>query len=347
MFLLPAVAVVTALVVVVGLVAVAAPALGGQTCSPAGPGCYGSRRPVSFASWRCSTASERSPSWPSPRLPCSSSRPWISRSRACRSSRRGSDAPARTRWSDYRSPVGRRPCPVPAGAGPRVTTPDSTTAPGAPSTTLPCRNSTDPACGPFRWDPPPGPNQPVAIEITHSPSAPQVGEQVTVTVHVAEADSQIDGVTVSFGDEEVLTLPPASVVACDGAAPAGPWTPPRPPVTTPSPRTPTPTPDPATTRSTSTPRAPTSSMRPVPRAPTPAREPPPLRSTSAEGTADSRLSAGATHVEGLHGPADPTALVVQHALGVATATRLQPWLRVEADPRPPRVAGARTPSGRG
>jgi len=107
-----------------------------------------------------------------------------------------------------------------------VPAPDSTTTPGAPSTTLPCRNSTDPACGPFRWDPPPGPNQPVEIQITHSPSAPQVGEHVTVTVHAAEADSPIDAVTVSFGDEEVLTLPPASVVACEGAAPAGPWTPP-------------------------------------------------------------------------------------------------------------------------
>ena len=49
---------------------------------------------------------------------------------------------------------------------------------------------------------------------------------MTVTVHVAEADSEIHSVTVSFGDEEVLALPPASAVTCEGDAPTGPWTPP-------------------------------------------------------------------------------------------------------------------------
>ena len=107
-----------------------------------------------------------------------------------------------------------------------VTSPDNTSSPGAPTPTRPCRNSTDPGCGPFRWDPPPAPNQPLVIQIDDSPSTPQVGERVTVTVHAAEADSQIDSVSVSFGDEEAVTLPPASVVACDGDSPAGPWTPP-------------------------------------------------------------------------------------------------------------------------
>ena len=114
------------------------------------------------------------------------------------------------------------PGPPPAVAGVTIT------APEAPPTTVRCRNSTDPACGPFRWDPPPGPDQPVEIEIVHSPSAPQAGEQVTVTVHVAEADSELHSVTVSFGDEEALTLPPAAAVACEGDAPTGPWTPPVP-----------------------------------------------------------------------------------------------------------------------
>lgn len=98
------------------------------------------------------------------------------------------------------------------------------TAPGAPTTTLPCRNSTDPACGPFRWDPPPEPDQPVEIEITSSPRAPRVGQQVTVTVRVAEPDAQIGTVTVGFGDEDVVALPPAGAVNCEG--PSGPWTPP-------------------------------------------------------------------------------------------------------------------------
>lgn len=115
------------------------------------------------------------------------------------------------------------PLPSPTSTDP---TTDSTTAPGAPTTTLPCRNSTDPTCGPFRWDPPPGPNRPVEIEVVRSPNAPHVGEQVTVSVHVGEADSKVGGVTVSFGDEKALILPPATAVACDTAAPAGPWTPP-------------------------------------------------------------------------------------------------------------------------
>ena len=55
---------------------------------------------------------------------------------------------------------------APAATAP-TPTPDTTTAPGAPTTTLPCRNSTDPACGPFRWDPAPAPNQPVAVSYTH------------------------------------------------------------------------------------------------------------------------------------------------------------------------------------
>ena len=66
----------------------------------------------------------------------------------------------------------------------------------------------------------------MVIEIAHSPKAPHVGEPVTVTVHAVDPDSQIDSVTVSFGDEQALTLPPESVVACPGAGPAGPWTPP-------------------------------------------------------------------------------------------------------------------------
>ena len=85
-----------------------------------------------------------------------------------------------------------------------------------------CRNSTDPACGPFRWDPPPGPNAPVEISIAFSPSAPRSGDEVTITVHVHDADALIGDVAIAFGDEEASTIPPASIVSCEGAA-AGPW----------------------------------------------------------------------------------------------------------------------------
>ncbi|TML91845.1 MAG: hypothetical protein E6G06_08580 [Actinobacteria bacterium] len=85
-----------------------------------------------------------------------------------------------------------------------------------------CRNSRDPDCGPFRWDPAPGPNAPVEIVITYSPSSPRVGEQVTVTVHVSDADALIGDVTMAFGDEAAAMIPPQSIVNCVGAA-TGPW----------------------------------------------------------------------------------------------------------------------------
>jgi len=98
-----------------------------------------------------------------------------------------------------------------------------------PRATLPCRNSTDPACGPFRWDPPPGPDQPLEIQVTYSPSAPRVGEEVAFVVSFRQGDSRIarDSVTIAFGDErQPLIIPPLSC-ATPQPAPTGPWTPPR------------------------------------------------------------------------------------------------------------------------
>jgi len=85
-----------------------------------------------------------------------------------------------------------------------------------------CRNSTDSACGPFRWDPPPGPNAPLEISIAVSPSAPRAGQEVTITVQLHDDDALIGDVAIAFGDEEAATIPPASLVSCVGAA-AGPW----------------------------------------------------------------------------------------------------------------------------
>lgn len=98
---------------------------------------------------------------------------------------------------------------------------DATTASEAATSPV-CRNSTDPACGPFRWDPAPGPNAPLEISITYSPSAPRIGQEVTVTVHARDADALIGDVTVTFGDEDVVTIPPASIHTCDNAQ-TGPW----------------------------------------------------------------------------------------------------------------------------
>jgi hypothetical protein len=45
-----------------------------------------------------------------------------------------------------------------------------------------CRNSSEERCGPFRWDPEPGPNRPMTIEVTMEPKRPRAGETVTFTI---------------------------------------------------------------------------------------------------------------------------------------------------------------------
>ena len=129
---------------------------------------------------------------------------------------------------DYRSAGGGVASSRRANSRPQVealalanTGPDATTT--SEATTSPvCRNSADPACGPFRWDPAPGPNSPIEISITYNPTAPRIGQGVTVTVHARDADALIGDVTVTFGDENVVTIPPASIITCDKAQ-SGPW----------------------------------------------------------------------------------------------------------------------------
>src|SRR4051794_35004310 len=60
-------------------------------------------------------------------------------------------------------------------------------ASGSPaSTALPCRNSTNPACGNFSWDPPPGDNRPIEWRLTYSPQNPKTGEKVTFQLHATD-----------------------------------------------------------------------------------------------------------------------------------------------------------------
>ena len=49
-----------------------------------------------------------------------------------------------------------------------------------------------------------------------------------MTIHVRDTDARIGDVTVTFGDEDVFTIPPASIISCEAAQPAGPWDPPAP-----------------------------------------------------------------------------------------------------------------------
>ena len=70
--------------------------------------------------------------------------------------------------------------PVAPGPGPTTTAPPST----APPTTV-CRNSTDPSCGPFRWDPEPT-GYDVEVRVVTVPLRVTVGEEVTFAVDVVE-----------------------------------------------------------------------------------------------------------------------------------------------------------------
>ena len=113
------------------------------------------------------------------------------------------------------------------------TTTTTSVAVSPTTTTEPCRNSTNPACGPFRWDPDPGPNEPLTVSVTFTPAHPHPGEPVTFFVRAVDPDATwFWRVSMDYGD-------PPGAGAIDGSswdanaypdycAPAkyGPWTPP-------------------------------------------------------------------------------------------------------------------------
>jgi hypothetical protein len=68
----------------------------------------------------------------------------------------------------------------------RPSGPTTTTRPAVAATT--CRNSTDPKCGPFYWDPQPN-NSPTRIEVRWTPEHPRVGEKVTFTIRTIDEDA--------------------------------------------------------------------------------------------------------------------------------------------------------------
>lgn len=112
-----------------------------------------------------------------------------------------------------------------------TTVPHPTTTTTAPTTTTTsCYESYDPACGPFHWDPPPGPDQPATLTVTYSPAHPHVGQTITFPLTYTDPDSQpeltLDG--GDWGDGDMWAAEP-SVVNCPNLrARYGPWpTPPR------------------------------------------------------------------------------------------------------------------------
>jgi hypothetical protein len=125
-------------------------------------------------------------------------------------------------------------------AVPDTTTTTATTTTTVKSTTttaLVCRNSYNPKCGPFRWDPEPV-NQPMTVTVTYSPQQPQAGQPVTF--HLVATDDDPPAPCLDqpvdhwdFGDTNSSSEFACGSVADPGGGPAcptgqafGPWTPP-------------------------------------------------------------------------------------------------------------------------
>lgn len=96
-----------------------------------------------------------------------------------------------------------------------------------PTANSDCRNSTNPVCGPLRYDPPLT-NAPAEMEVAMSPPRPKPGLAVTFTIHITDPDSYLStgdnycGEN-DFGDDN------RSLCIADCAGPReryGPWTPP-------------------------------------------------------------------------------------------------------------------------
>ena len=108
------------------------------------------------------------------------------------------------------------------GAG--TTTTLKTDVPVVPQTTsttqLVCRNSDKPACGDFRWDPAPAPNQALEVSFTSVPANPKAGEAVTFAVTWSD--------DAPFWYDHFSIDGSGQYVACDLAPRYGPWTPPAP-----------------------------------------------------------------------------------------------------------------------
>ena len=114
----------------------------------------------------------------------------------------------------------------PAAVAPTSTTTSSTPVPppATTTTTLYCHNSSDPRCGPFRWDPDPGPNQPLTVALSYEPKIVHVGDPVVFHLVASDPDAEIVHRVMRFSDAPEPTLAPAAYCT----ARYGPWTPPAP-----------------------------------------------------------------------------------------------------------------------
>lgn len=120
---------------------------------------------------------------------------------------------------------------VPPSA-PAGTTPATTVAPApapAPAAAVPpapavCRNSADPACGPFRFDPQPAADRPMTLTVTIEPATVSAGTEVVFRVALNDPDGVgYNASVVDYGDG--IGLGASSVQSCRKF---GAWDPPAP-----------------------------------------------------------------------------------------------------------------------
>ena len=119
-----------------------------------------------------------------------------------------SGAPAATATPTPPAPAGPTESPIttPAVAGtasrPAAATTVTTVAAAAmPAAGGACRNSTDPACGPFRFDPQPGPDEPMTVQVTAIPALARVGQEVVFRVTLRDPDGVSRGSSLyDFGN---------------------------------------------------------------------------------------------------------------------------------------------------
>lgn len=108
-----------------------------------------------------------------------------------------------------------------AARGRATPSPDPVTFEPTP-TTLACRNSRDPACGQFSWDPPPGDN--AGLEITvNAPQTAKVNDPVKFSVTVTDPDHVVTGNCTDVAGAQGEGFP-CTPPTCPPAY--GPWTPP-------------------------------------------------------------------------------------------------------------------------
>ncbi len=111
----------------------------------------------------------------------------------------------------------------PSATGPTATTAVATTRPGGSTTTTAgpasgCVNSTDAKCGPFYWNPPPAPNQPLTLTVTFTPASPHVGDLVAFTVTYADPDAGRPPLGCSTESQSYGDGSPAVRRVCDDAS---------------------------------------------------------------------------------------------------------------------------------